>query len=135
MLPYGRLRYAEPNAVSKAVDYAKFRSRSHRAVIRVYDAPSNMIETHKHTVDFGEPWALAGLTKSRHVLGVMSFYNCGPGSLTPGAHNETLSVAAIRVCNPDRSPVVPDVPRSRALERRVIIFVTESSRNLCYFVA
>jgi hypothetical protein len=30
--------YGEPNAVSNAVDYAKFRSRSHCAVIRVYDA-------------------------------------------------------------------------------------------------
>jgi hypothetical protein len=34
-LPFGRLCYGEPNAVSNAVDYAKFRSRSHRAVIRV----------------------------------------------------------------------------------------------------
>jgi len=30
--------YGEPDAVSKAIDYAKFYSRSHRAVIRVYDA-------------------------------------------------------------------------------------------------
>jgi hypothetical protein len=37
-LPFGRLWYGEPNAVSNAVDYAKFRSRSHDAVIRVYDA-------------------------------------------------------------------------------------------------
>jgi hypothetical protein len=34
-LPFGRLRYGEPNAVSNAVDYAKFFSRSHDAVIRV----------------------------------------------------------------------------------------------------
>jgi hypothetical protein len=34
---FGRLWYGEPNAVSYAVDYAKFRSRSHDAVIRVYD--------------------------------------------------------------------------------------------------
>ena len=27
-LPFGRLWYGEPNAVSNAVDYAKFRSRS-----------------------------------------------------------------------------------------------------------
>jgi len=32
-LPFGRLWYGEPSAVS----YAKFRSRSHDAVIRVYD--------------------------------------------------------------------------------------------------
>jgi len=37
-LPFGRLWYGEPDAVSNAVDCAKFFSRSHRAVIRVYDA-------------------------------------------------------------------------------------------------
>jgi hypothetical protein len=31
---------------------AKFRSRSHRAVIRVYDAAGNVIETHEHKGDF-----------------------------------------------------------------------------------
>ena len=36
-LPFGRLWYGEPDALSNAVDYAKFRSRSHKAVIRVYD--------------------------------------------------------------------------------------------------
>ena len=36
-LPFGRLWYGEPSAINNAVDYAKFRSRSHRAVIRVYD--------------------------------------------------------------------------------------------------
>jgi hypothetical protein len=34
-LPFGRLWYGEPNANSNSVDYAKFRSRSHDAVIRV----------------------------------------------------------------------------------------------------
>ncbi len=33
-LPFGRLWYAEPNAVSNAVDYAKFRSRSHDAPVQ-----------------------------------------------------------------------------------------------------
>jgi len=37
VLPFGRLWYAEPNAVSNAIGYAKFFSRSHDAVIRVYD--------------------------------------------------------------------------------------------------
>ncbi len=45
-LPFGRLWYAELNAVSNALDYAKFRSRSPDAVIRVYDADDNMTETH-----------------------------------------------------------------------------------------
>jgi hypothetical protein len=34
-LPFGRLWYGEPNAISNAVGYAKFFSRSHHAVIRV----------------------------------------------------------------------------------------------------
>ena len=34
-LPFGRLCYAKPDAITNAVDYAKFRSRSHDAVIRV----------------------------------------------------------------------------------------------------
>jgi len=37
VLPFGRLWYGEPNAVRNAVDYAKSRSRSHDAVIHVYD--------------------------------------------------------------------------------------------------
>ncbi|MGC2354418.1 MAG: hypothetical protein WA496_13550, partial [Candidatus Udaeobacter sp.] len=32
--------------------YAKFYSRSHDAVIRVYDKAGNVIETHKHGRDF-----------------------------------------------------------------------------------
>jgi hypothetical protein len=43
-LPFGRLWYGEPNAVSNAIDYAKHRSRSHNAVIRVYDEAGNVIE-------------------------------------------------------------------------------------------
>jgi hypothetical protein len=36
-LPFGRLWYGELNAISNAVGYAKFYSRSHHAVIRVFD--------------------------------------------------------------------------------------------------
>jgi hypothetical protein len=53
-LPFGGLWYGEPNAVSNAIGYAKHRSRSHHAVIRVYDAAGNMIETHKHAGEFKE---------------------------------------------------------------------------------
>jgi hypothetical protein len=38
----------------RAVGYAKFFSRSHDAVIRVYDEAGNMIETHEHAGDFKE---------------------------------------------------------------------------------
>ena len=51
-LPLGRLWYGEPNAISNAIDYAKHRSRSRSAVIRVYDKAGNVIETHEHAGDF-----------------------------------------------------------------------------------
>ena len=51
-LPFGRLWYDGPNAVSNAIGYAKHRSRSDNAVIRVYDEAGNVIETHEHTGDF-----------------------------------------------------------------------------------
>jgi len=38
-----------------AIGYAKFYSRSHDAVIRVYDEAGNVIETHEHAGDFKEP--------------------------------------------------------------------------------
>jgi len=53
-LPFGRLWYGEPSAVSTAIACAKFHSRSHDAVIRVYDEAGNVIETHEHTGDFKE---------------------------------------------------------------------------------
>jgi hypothetical protein len=47
-LPFVRLWYDGPNAVTNAIGYANHRSRSHRAVIRVYDETGNVIETHEH---------------------------------------------------------------------------------------
>jgi hypothetical protein len=52
VLPFGRLSYLEAPA---AISYAKFRSRSHDAVIRVYDVAGNVIQTHEHKGDFKEP--------------------------------------------------------------------------------
>jgi len=36
------------DAVANAIDYAKFCSRSHDAVIRVYDEAGQLIETQEH---------------------------------------------------------------------------------------
>jgi hypothetical protein len=47
-LPFGRLWHDGPNAAANAIGYVKHRSRSHDAVIRVYDAAGNVIETHDH---------------------------------------------------------------------------------------
>ena len=50
-LPFGHLLYLE---IREAVNYAKFYSRSHDALICVYDAAGNIIETHEHRGDFQE---------------------------------------------------------------------------------
>jgi hypothetical protein len=74
-LRFGRLCYAGPNAVSNAIGYAQHRSRSHDAVIRVYDAAGNVIETHgargriqrmaKAAIRVGHPRILRSLSLRR----------------------------------------------------------------------
>jgi tryptophan synthase beta subunit len=59
--------YAEPGALSNAIGYAKFFSRSHDAVIHVYDAAGNVIETHKHAGEISKSDS-ARETKSRHTV-------------------------------------------------------------------
>ena len=54
VLPFGRLWYGEANAIANAIGYAMHYSRSADAVIRVYDAAGNVIETHDHKGDFRE---------------------------------------------------------------------------------
>ena len=54
VLPFGRLWYDGPNAISNAVGYAEHFSRSHDAVIQVYEPVGNVIETHEHAGDFKE---------------------------------------------------------------------------------
>jgi len=39
-LPFGRLWYGGPDAIANAIEYAKFFSRSHDALIRVYGRPA-----------------------------------------------------------------------------------------------
>jgi hypothetical protein len=51
VLPFGHLLYLE---VREAVDYAKFYSNSHDAMIRVYDVAGNVIETHEEKGHFKE---------------------------------------------------------------------------------
>jgi hypothetical protein len=53
-LPFGALWYGEPNAISNAVNYARFYSRSHDAVIRVYDEAGSVIDTYEQTGQFKE---------------------------------------------------------------------------------
>jgi hypothetical protein len=51
-LPFGRLWYTKPD---DAIGYAKFFSRSHDGVIRVYDGSGNVIQMHEHKGDLKEP--------------------------------------------------------------------------------
>ena len=61
-LPFGRLWYGEANAISNAIGYAKHRSRSHDAVIRLYDDAGDVIETHEHAGDFKDSFSSGFLT-------------------------------------------------------------------------
>jgi hypothetical protein len=54
VLPFGPLWYGGPQAAANAIGYAKSFSRSHDAVIRVYDRAGNVFETHEHKGDFKE---------------------------------------------------------------------------------
>jgi hypothetical protein len=48
-LRYGPIWYAGPDAIRYAVAYARYRSRSrsHRAIIRVFNEEGNVTETHQ----------------------------------------------------------------------------------------
>jgi hypothetical protein len=61
VLPFGRLWYGEPNAINNAIGYAEHYSRSHDAVIRVYDESGSVIETNERKGDFQQTCRLAGI--------------------------------------------------------------------------
>jgi hypothetical protein len=55
-LPFGRLWYTGPNAISNAIGFAKFYGKRHDLVIRVYDEAGNVIDRHAQGAgDFREP--------------------------------------------------------------------------------
>jgi hypothetical protein len=60
----GRLWYDTPD---HAIGYAQHYRRSHDAVIRVYDAAGNVIETHEHKEDFKETIESRHKKKSGHL--------------------------------------------------------------------
>ena len=53
-LRFGPIWYAGPDAVRYAVAYAKYRSRSHRAIIRVFNEEGNVTETHAGEIPSGK---------------------------------------------------------------------------------
>jgi len=54
-LPFGRLWYSIPDAINNAISYAKFYSRSHNVVIRVFDKSGNLVSEDRHHGHFTEP--------------------------------------------------------------------------------
>jgi len=56
---------ANPTRRATPLTGRSFQSRSHDAVIKVYDATGNVIATHKHAGASAEPWHFAiGKTES-----------------------------------------------------------------------
>jgi hypothetical protein len=56
VLRFGRLWFAGPNAIANAIKFAKFYSRSHDAVIRVYDAAGDVIDRHAQGAGESKEW-------------------------------------------------------------------------------
>jgi len=50
--PFGRLWYGEPDAISNAISYAKFFSRSHRAVTQIEKLNALPLRTQRSTTYF-----------------------------------------------------------------------------------
>jgi hypothetical protein len=57
-LPFGRLWYSGDDAIENAVSYAEFYSRSHAAVIRVFDASGGLLTEYQHAGEFHDWWPL-----------------------------------------------------------------------------
>lgn len=54
-LPFGKLWYDGPAAVSNAVGYAKCYSRSCDVVVRVFNEGGDLVEAHEQVGEFKEP--------------------------------------------------------------------------------
>jgi hypothetical protein len=67
-LPFGRLWYDGPNAITNAIGYGKFYSRSHDALIHVYDEGGDVIAMHEQAGEFKSGERSARETKSRHAV-------------------------------------------------------------------
>jgi hypothetical protein len=53
-VPLGRLRFEGPDAIVDALNYAKFCSRSHPGIIRVFDESGAVVWTAESASNFGE---------------------------------------------------------------------------------
>ena len=84
-LPFGPLWYRGPNAISNAIKCVKFSSRSHDAVIRVFDEAGNVIETHEQAGDLFKPRTSA----------LASPANTGPVPAKSGSAEATTTAPAL----------------------------------------
>ncbi len=82
-LPFGALWYGNPDAAANAISYAKFYSRSHDAVIRVYDDAGNVIEKHEQAGDFKRAVVTDTAGRSSPRRFQERCYNRPPPVLTP----------------------------------------------------
>ena len=77
VLPFGKLWYIE---VSDAIGYVEHGSRSHNAVIRVYDEAGNALETHDHTGAISKRGAFTFAPENGGAKSNNSVYlRCGTG--------------------------------------------------------
>ena len=83
----GRLWYAGPDAISNAVGYAKFFSRSHDAVIRVYDSAGNVIETDERT---------AAVDANGNKMAVPAPQGAQPQAMLRKVEEQAASIAALK---------------------------------------
>jgi hypothetical protein len=72
--------YRGPRAITDAIDHAKFFSRSHDAVVRIYDQAGNVIETHEQAGDFKEWWNFFFILPG--VCSLVTFRRCWKGMET-----------------------------------------------------
>jgi hypothetical protein len=67
VLAFSPLWYAGPNAISNAIKYAKFSSRSHDAEIRIYDEAGNVIEAQAQGGDLFKPRVSASVSQAAPI--------------------------------------------------------------------
>ena len=86
VVPFSPVWYAGPNAIRNAIKYAKFCSRSHDAVIRVYDETGRVIETYEQAGDLFQPQtpASAGTASPSLVPGESAAVEAATTTPAPG---------------------------------------------------
>ena len=72
-LPFGQLWYERPDTGEDTIGCVKFYSRSHPAIIRVFDKSGAAIKTHESAGDFRESWYAIPVERDLAVLWPTTF--------------------------------------------------------------